>query len=52
MKGGERCAGERRETEAKVEHFGLNMVNGKHGLGGVSNSPSLLCSYNGQAHHR
>jgi len=44
MKKGERCAYERRETEGKMEHFGLNMINGKQGLGGAL-GPHCYCAF-------
>ncbi len=37
--------------EGKMECFGLNTINGKWGLGGVSGPLLLLHSYNGQSCH-
>jgi hypothetical protein len=43
MKKGERCAYERRKT-GKMEHFGLNMINGKQGLSGAL-GPHCYCVF-------
>ncbi len=46
-----RHASETRETEGRMERFGLNTINGEQGLGGASGPSSLLRSCNSRAHH-